>query len=131
MKRIVAILCLSAATVVAPATAQAPTTPEMLQNLDRGQWEIRFRDGSDPVKICVRSGWELIQLRHRRFSCGRTVVEDGKNQVTVQYSCGNNGYGRTSLRRETRTLLQIDGQGLVGSSPFQFSAEARRIGACG
>lgn len=130
MKRIIAIVCLGAATVVAPATAQAPATPNMLQSLDRGQWEVRFRDGTGSVQLCVRSGWELIQLRHRRYSCGRTIVEDGQSQVTVQYSCGNNGYGRTSIRRETRSLLQIDGQGLVGSSPFQFSAEARRVGAC-
>ena len=54
----------------------------------------------------------------------------GANEVTGQYTCRGDGYGRTHIRRETATLAQIDGQGIAGGKPFQFAAEARRVGSC-
>lgn len=115
--------------VLSPAGAQAPSLA-MLSGLDDGQWEVRFRDGAPTRRVCVRSGLELIQLQHADAGCNRFVVEDGANAVTVQYTCRGNGYGRTSVRRETGSLVQIDSQGIAGGLPFQFSAEARRVGAC-
>ena len=117
------------AALFAPATAQAPTLA-MLDQLDKGQWEIRDRSNGKSQRICVRTGRELIQIRHSGSSCSRYVVEDGAQEVTVQYTCRGNGYGRTNIRRETSSLVQIEGQGTAGSSPFQFSAEARRVGSC-
>ena len=115
--------------VLSPATAQAPSLA-MLSGLDDGQWEVRYRDGAAPRRVCVRSGLELIQLQHADAGCSRFVVEDGSQAVTVQYTCRGNGYGRTSVRRETASLVQIDSQGIAGGLPFQFSAEARKVGAC-
>lgn len=115
--------------LITPATAQAPSLA-MLSGLDDGQWEIRFRDGAPARRVCVRSGLELIQLQHAQGGCSRFVVEDGAKSVTVQYTCRGNGYGRTSVRRETSSLVQVDSQGIADGLPFQFSAEARRIGAC-
>ncbi|MFN3864855.1 MAG: hypothetical protein ACK4RT_11305 [Erythrobacter sp.] len=102
----------------------------MLGTLAKGEWTIRYRDGSPDRKICLRSGQELIQLRHRESGCNRFVVEDAATKVTVQYTCPGNGYGRTSIRRETPTLVQLESQGIEGGLPFQFVAEARRSGAC-
>ncbi|MCB2085531.1 MAG: hypothetical protein H6919_03735 [Sphingomonadaceae bacterium] len=113
----------------APATAQAPTLA-MLDRLDKGEWELRYRDGGASKKICVRTGREFIQLRHTATNCSRYVVEDAANEVTVQYTCPGDGYGRTNIRRETSALVQIKGQGIKSSVPFQFTAEARRIGNC-
>lgn len=117
------------ALAMAPANAQS-SSMAMLKNLEAGQWQIRFRDSQPARNVCVRTGQELIQLRHRGASCSRYVVEDGANQVTVQYSCKGNGYGRTNIRRETNSLVQIESQGFAGDKPFQFTAEARRTGAC-
>lgn len=111
-----------------PAIAQASL--EMLSKLDRGAWEVRFRDGADARRICLRTGQELIQLRHRSGDCNRFVVEDGAKEVTVQYTCRGNGYGRTNVRHETNSLVQIESQGIEGGAPFQFTAEARRVGGC-
>ncbi len=102
----------------------------MLDKLEKGEWELRFRDGAASKRICLRSGRELIQLRHNATNCSRYVVEDGASEITVQYTCPGDGYGRTNIRRETNALVQIDGQGIKGSTPFQFAAEARRVGAC-
>ncbi len=114
---------------VVPSVAQNATLA-LFGELDRGQWELRFRDGEPSQRICLRNGTELIQLRHRGASCNRFVVENGANQVTVQYTCPGNGYGRTSVRRESATLAQVESQGIAGGRPFQFTAEARRVGAC-
>ena len=102
----------------------------MLGTLAKGEWTIKFRDGSVDRKICVRSGQELIQLRHREPGCNQFVVEDGAAKVTVQYTCPGNGYARTSIRRETPALVQLESQGIHGGLPFQFLAEARRTGSC-
>ena len=122
--------------LVTPAIAQAPSLA-MLAGLDNGLWEVRFRDGAPARRLCVRTGLELIKLQHAESDCTRFVVEDGAKSVTVQYTCGrqrnpsiSKGYGRTSVRRETSSLVQVDSQGIADDLPFQFSAEARRVGAC-
>ncbi|WP_245804565.1 hypothetical protein [Erythrobacter tepidarius] len=102
----------------------------MLGTLTKGEWTVRYRDGSPDRKICLRSGQELIQLRHRESGCNRFVVEDAATKVTVQYTCAGKGYGRTSIRRETPVLVQLESQGIEGGLPFQFIAEARRTGSC-
>lgn len=117
------------ALLVMPASAQAPTLA-MLDRLDRGEWVVRFRGTGEQKRVCLRNGRELIQLRHSGPACSRYVVEDGAGQVTVQYSCPGNGYGRTSVRRESGVLAQIESQGIADGKPFEFTAEARRVGVC-
>lgn len=115
--------------IALPALAQGNGLA-MLGTLAKGEWTIKFRDGSPDRKICVRSGQELIQLRHRETGCNQFVVEDGVAKVTVQYTCQGNGYARTSIRRETPALVQLESQGIQGGMPFQFLAEGRRTGPC-
>jgi len=116
--------------LLAPAQAQAPGLA-MLDQLERGQWEVRFRETGAKRDICVRSGREFIQLKHAgNKQCSHYVVEGGQQQVTVQYTCAGNGYGRTNIRRETRDIVQISSTGMVNSRPFEFAAEARRTGTC-
>ncbi len=114
---------------LAPASAQAPSLA-MLDQLQRGEWELRFRDDTRPRKICLRTGRELLQLRHLNRNCSQYVVDDKPNEVTVQYTCAGSGYGLTNIRKESPSLVQINGSGLVVSRPFDFTAEARRIGSC-
>lgn len=123
-----ALVAVPALGLAAPSLAQASLA--MLDSLESGAWELRFRDGSPARKLCVRDGREFIQLRHKDGGCNRFVVEDGRNEVTVQYTCPGNGYGRTNIRKEGAALVQIDSQGISDGRPFQFSAEARRTGAC-
>ncbi|RJY10345.1 DUF3617 domain-containing protein [Aurantiacibacter aquimixticola] len=112
----------------APASAQAPGLA-MLERLDRGQWTLSMRGGGSQ-RICVRTGREFIQLRHRQPGCERFVVGDESNEVTVQYTCRGNGYGRTTIRRESSNLVQVRSQGIHGGRPFSIDAEARRTGSC-
>lgn len=112
-----------------PASAQSDSL-SMLEGLTKGEWTIKHRDGSADKKICVKTGRELIQLRHDDPGCSRFVVEDGTSKVTVQYTCPGNGYGRTNIRKETGALVQIESQGIASGLPFQFAAEGRRTGSC-
>ncbi|WDA42165.1 DUF3617 domain-containing protein [Erythrobacter sp. BLCC-B19] len=102
----------------------------MLGTLTKGEWTIKQRGSAPDRKVCLKSGAELIQLMHRESGCSQFVVEDGAARVTVQYTCPGNGYGRTSIRRETGTLVQLESQGIHSGMPFQMTAEARRTGAC-
>ena len=51
----------------------------MLDSLDRGGWELRYRAGTTPRAICVRTGRELIQLRHDDAGCNSHNNKD-RNQ---------------------------------------------------
>lgn len=102
----------------------------MLDGLSAGLWQINIRGEDTSKRVCLRTGRELIQLRHERANCSQFVVQDEASQVTVQYSCPGNGYGRTTIKRETSQLAQINSQGIEGGLPFHFNAEARRIGSC-
>ncbi|HSJ79557.1 MAG TPA: hypothetical protein VK913_12550, partial [Erythrobacter sp.] len=103
LTRAIAIGSLAAGGVLwlsAPVAAQGDGLA-MLGTLTKGEWTIKERGGVPDRKICLRSGAELIQLKHRGNGCNQFVVEDGAARVTVQYTCQGNGYGRTSIRRET------------------------------
>ena len=122
-------LAAAVALATAPLEAQAPELA-MLDSLSKGAWNLRIRDDGSQQRICVRDGREFIQLRHRQPGCSRIVVQDGADEVVVQYTCRGNGYGRTSIRREGNSLVQIRSQGIQGGTPFSFSAEARHSGSC-
>lgn len=120
---------LFALAMAVPGSAQSSALA-MLSGLDKGEWTLTFRDGTPSRQICVQAGIELIQLQHTAQNCSRFVIEDNATEVTVQYTCRGNGYGRTTVRRETGALAQIDTQGIVDGRPFDLSAEARRTGSC-
>ena len=126
--KIAMVLTASAATMW-PASAQAPELA-MLDNLERGAWTVRLRADDSSTRLCVRTGKEFIQLRHRRANCSSFVVQDEPNEVTVQYTCRGNGYGRTTIRREGSRLVQLRSQGIQGGAPFSIEGEARYVGNC-
>jgi hypothetical protein len=113
-----------------PARSAGPALA-MLDQLERGSWELRYRGAERRVeRLCVTDGRRLIQLRHPGPACQRVVIEDGAASVTVQYTCPGRGYGRTQIKRETNRLVQVTSQGIVDGLPYEDVAEARRVGDC-
>lgn len=113
-----------------PASGQRPPLA-MLDQLERGRWELRMRDAGGPVQsLCLGDARRLIQLRHPQNICERYIVDDTSSDVTVQYTCRGKGYGRTHIRRETGRLVQIETQGIADGLPFNFVVEGRRVGDC-
>lgn len=120
---------LLAGTAVA-VPAQTPTLT-MLDQLEKGKWELRERDDHSLVRTsCLGDARSMIQINHSRPGCSRYIIEDGANEVTVHYTCPGAGHGRTSIRRETNRLVQIDTQGIAEGAPFSRAIEARRVGVC-
>ena len=112
-----------------PVLAQAPSMA-ILDGLKKGAWTFRDRNTGQSRSICVRSGREFIQLRHNQPGCSRTVVQDSGREVTIQYTCRGNGYGRTSIRSEDSGLVQVRTQGIYNGAPFSIEGEARHTGSC-
>jgi len=112
-----------------PSAARAPQLA-MLSRLDKGTWEIRDRSNGYRQRICLRTGHELIQLRHRQPNCSEFIVQDAATEVTVQYTCRGNDYGRTTIRRESSGLVQIRSQGILNGTPFSLEGEGRLQGKC-
>jgi len=112
-----------------PASAKRPLA--MLDKLEPGRWEMRSRDEPGRARsFCLGDARKLIQLRHHHLKCDQVVLRDTATEVTVQYTCPGQGYGRTHIRRETDGLIQIDSQGIARGLPFSYAAEARRAGPC-
>lgn len=130
MRKLAIIALLLGATGSGTSLSAQGKASGILAGLQRGQWVITTRDGGPARNVCLGNTAQLIQLRHIGSVCSRYVVEDGADKVTMQYTCKGNGYGRTSLRKETNGLVQLESQGIEGGQPFQFKAEARRTGAC-
>src|SRR5690606_37672414 len=122
-------LALAALLIGAPLAGHAAELG-MLDSLTKGGWNLRIRDDGSEQRICLRDGRELIQIRHKQPGCSRFVVRDQANEVVVQYTCGGNGYGRTSIRKESNGLVQVQSQGIIDGAPFSISGEARHVGGC-
>jgi len=114
---------------IAPIAGQAAELG-MLDSLTKGTWNLRIRDDGSEQRICVRNGRELLQIRHKQPDCSRFVVRDSASEVVVQYTCRGNGYGRTTIRRESNGLIQVQSQGIVDGAPFSISGEGRYNGSC-
>ena len=126
-RRLTMLAC-AGACLAWPAAARDPSL-RMLDTLEKGGWSLHIREGGIQ-RICLHNGRELIQLRHNQANCGRFVIEDGPEAIDVQYTCPGAGYGRTSIRRETRGLVQVQSRGIANGEPFAISAEARHDGHC-
>lgn len=115
------------------ATAiEAKTIPlEMLNKLQPGLWQLKTYGDQADRQMCIDTGRRLIQIRHAGENYSQFIVEDALTVATVQYTCRSTGYGRTRIRFEQPTLVQIDTQGIQRGLPFDMKIEARRIAACG
>lgn len=105
---------------------------ELLQSLERGLWQLRATGGGSAAtsQLCLGDPRMLVQIQHGATSCTHQVVDAGANSVTISYSCKGAGQGLTTIRKESGRLIQIKSQGIRNSSPFSFTVEGRRSGAC-
>jgi hypothetical protein len=112
------------------APAQA-AEPQALVALAPGLWEFKEvgRTGA-PTRRCLTSLRELFQPVHPTLACRHFISADEADHATVAYDCAALGQGRTSLRVETRRLVQLDSQGISEGRPFAVRLEARRLSAC-
>lgn len=127
-----ALLCISAGSG-AFAFGQASDLP-LLDSLERGMWQLRSVGGgatsATSTPICLGDHTRLVQIQHGNAPCEHYVVRSSPNSVTVSYSCNGQGQGLTTIRKESNRLIHIQSQGIRNNSPFSFSVEGRKTGAC-
>ncbi|QNA84797.1 hypothetical protein G4G27_12935 [Sphingomonas sp. So64.6b] len=116
------------------AAAEGPARAPHLIALDaieQGQWQLREVGGPGARSLCVADPRILLQLQHGKAQCSRFVVADTASSAIVHYTCPGSGHGRTTITVETGRLFKLQTQGIADGAPFDFSYEARRVGACG
>ena len=118
--------------LAAPVSSQRTKGVAVLGNLEPGVWQLRALDGDrrERASLCLGDPNLLLQLEHRNAPCSRLIVNQDARSATVHYTCPAAGYGQTLLTVETPRLVKVDTQGIVGSRPFSYRVEARRIGDC-
>ncbi|TZG27590.1 DUF3617 family protein [Sphingomonas montanisoli] len=94
-----------------------------------GQWEVTS-DATHSKTMCVNDPAALLQIAHHGPMCSRFIIANEAKTATVSYSCKTGGYGQTNLRVQEDGALQIRTQGILNNEPFDYSATAKRSGAC-
>lgn len=125
-------MALAGTLLVTGASASAHLAIQQLSALntvERGQWQLKEAGGA-VRKLCVANPAALLQLYHGSPNCPQTVVDSGKDRVTVHYSCRGRGYGRTTLTVETPALIRLETQGVLDGMPFASDMEGRKTGGC-
>ena len=129
MTRLVTIALIALASAAAGTAAQRPG---VLTQAAPGLWEIHGVPGAkDRVRECVGQIATLAQFEHRGRSCSRRVLSQDAAGTVIEYSCGNEGFGRSAMTLLTPRSIRIETQGISGGLPFHYKLYARRMGDCG
>lgn len=130
---LIRFLMVFGAVAASAAIAQPASAPGLaaLKTIEKGMWQFRESGVAGAgQRICVKDPIALMQIRHSGAVCSRYIIEDATDRATVHYTCPSNGHGRTTIRVETRRLVQIDSQGIADNAPFAVRYEGRRVGQC-
>lgn len=112
------------------ALAKSPTLLVPSQ-LEKGRWTLIGRGAAQADRrICLGDPQQLVQVEHGPKACTQYIIENTPRLLTVHYSCDGAGYGRTTIRRETNRLAQVETQGVHKGRLFDDRYEARRVGSC-
>lgn len=103
-----------------------------MNGVEPGLWSIHALDKGEPdvAPYCVADPTRLLQFRHPSATCSRLIIADTPRVATIQYSCPGGGWGRTSVRVISPSMMRLDTQGIADNAPFALSAVARRLGDC-
>jgi hypothetical protein len=111
------------------AVARVSATQAVLGQIERGQWLLKERMGSER-KICFTNPNSFVQIAHGPAPCEQFIVSQDQRQATIVYTCNGHGKGRTTVTVETPRLVRIETQGVLDGAPFEQEYEGRRAGTC-
>lgn len=123
---------IGAGTMAGGAAVVFAKAPSLLMpsQLEKGRWTLTGGTAAPVRRICLGDPQQFVQLEHGHKACAQYIIENTPSVVTVHYSCEGAGYGRTTIRRETNRLVQIETQGVHKGRLFDDRYEARRVGHC-
>jgi hypothetical protein len=125
----VAVSCAGAAAFVLLVAAVRPSA---LDKTSPGLWELSgLPNAGTAFRQCVADTATLARVEHRGHSCTQVVIKDHPAWTEIHYTCTNGGFGRSKLTVLTPRSMRIETQGISANFPFNYTIQARRIGACG
>jgi hypothetical protein len=128
MRRLFATAVVSAAALLLAGAVQRPRA---LATTAGGIWEISGVPGAaGPVRQCVADTALLARIEHRGQTCTQVMIEDRPTSTVIHYTCPRAGFGRSEITVITPRSLRIETQGISNNLPFNFVAQARRVGSC-
>lgn len=118
--------------LVAAFGLAAAAVPLKLADARPGHWELTgVPDAKGPVKLCVADVLDLVTIDHRPGGkCSYRHLGDSGSSARIGFSCSGGGFGQASVGILTPRSLRIATQGIVGGAPYNYVAQARRIGDC-
>jgi hypothetical protein len=130
MNRRFSVSAAAAAAAIAVG-ASAADAPKTLSAASPGLWELTGVQGAKtPVRECLTNLAVLGQYEHRARTCTATTLSDTGKAMVVNYTCGANDFGRSSIKFVTPRNLRVETQGISDGLPFGYKIEARRVGEC-
>lgn len=131
MKRLGVAIGAGAAAAAMLLLLTAAQRPTALAVTSPGLWEIEGQPGQAPrVRRCIADTLSLARLEHRRQPCTQVVIGNEQSRTVIHYTCPDGGFGRTRIDVLTPRSLRIETQGIAGGAPFNYVAQARRVGSC-
>lgn len=116
---------------IAALVLTAAQQPSALAGVQPGLWEISGAPGSKgPIRQCIAQVAALAEFEHRGKACTRKTISDHGSSAVVEYSCGNEGFGRSQFNVITPRSIKIETQGISDQLPFNYVLQARRVGEC-
>lgn len=116
---------------IAALVLTAAQQPSALAGVQPGLWEISGAPGSKgPIRQCIAQVAALAEFEHRGKACTRKTISDHGSSAVVEYSCGNEGFGRSQFNVITPRSIKIETQGISDQLPFNYVLHARRVGEC-
>ncbi len=122
------VIAAGAGAMVALTAAQRPVA---LAQSSGGMWEVSGVPGAKvPARLCVADPTALAQFEHRGRFCTRIIISDNPPATVIHYTCPAAGFGRSKMTAITPRSIRIETQGIAEGLPFNYVAQARRVGDC-
>lgn len=91
-----------------------------LNAVAQGEWQLSEIDGPGRMSVCVADPGALLRLRQSNNACALFVLDSDRSSVTVRYTRGGTGHGRSVLTVRSAHSIELETQGVTGGrrSPF-------------
>ena len=101
-----------------------------LNAVAQGRWQLSEINGPGRMSVCVADPGALLQLQQGTSTCTRMVLDRSRSSMTVHYSCGGTGHGRSVLTVRSAHSIKLETQGVTRGAPFAADYDGRLIGPC-
>lgn len=118
-------------TLLVAAQAGSAAPQNALTEVAPGRWQLNEIGGPESRSVCVADPGALLQVEQPGDACARFVLDSERDRLTVRYTCGGRGHGRSVLTVRSARSIRLETQGIATGMPFATDYEGRFVGPCG